>query len=97
MPLATSYLGFDLQRDKINKGSFAGAWYKLLADLYGISRSEVEQRDKRREARRRLITAGVTGAVFVVLSSALVFALISRRQAVERGEIALARQLAAQS
>lgn len=97
MPLASSYLGFDLQRDRINKGSFAGSWYKLLADIYEISRSEVEQRDKRREARRRLITVSVTSAVIVILSVALVFALISRRQAVERGEIALARQLAAQS
>jgi len=97
MPLASSYLGFDLQRDKISKGSFAGSWYKLLGDIYGVSRSEVEQRDKKREARRRWITAGVTGSVIVILSVALVFALISRRQAVERGEIALARQLAAQS
>ena len=55
-------------------------------------RSEVEQRDKRREARRRVVVASVTGAVMVVLSIALVFALISRRQAVERGQIALARQ-----
>lgn len=97
MPLAASYLGFDLQRDKINRGSFLGAWYKLLADIYGISRGEVEQRDKKREVRRRWITASITSAVIVVLSVALVFALISRRQAVERGEIALARQLAAQS
>ena len=35
--------------------------------------------------------------MIVALSVALVFALVSRRRAVERGEIALARQLAAQS
>ena len=97
LPLASSYLGFDLQRDRINKSSFSGSWYKLLADMYGISRSEVEQRDKKRETRRRWITVSVTSAVIVALSVALVFALVSRRQAVERGEIALARQLAAQS
>ena len=97
MPLASDYLRFDPRRDKVNKGGFAGSWYKLLADIYGVSRSEVEQRDKKRESRRRRITAGVTGSVILALSSALVFALTSRHQAVERGEIALARQLAVQS
>jgi hypothetical protein len=75
MPLASDYLGFDSRRDKVDKGGFAGSWYKLLADIYGVSRSELEQRDKKREARRRRVTASVTGAVILALSGALVFAL----------------------
>ena len=34
MPLATNYLGFDLTRDKINKGGFDSSWYALLANIY---------------------------------------------------------------
>lgn len=85
MPLAINYLGLDVHRDKINKGVFSDAWYTTLADIYGISRSEVEQREKRRRARTRRITYSVLSGSVAVLSVLLVFALVSRSQAVAAG------------
>ena len=53
MPLAASYLGFDSRKDRVNKDSFFTAWSATLSELYGISRSEMEQREKRRRTRTR--------------------------------------------
>ena len=97
MPLAASYIGFDPARDKVTKGIFYGSWYTILANIYNISRSEIEQRDKKRKARTRYIAIGLVSGVFIILSAALIFAMISRNQAIHRGKIALSRQLAAQS
>jgi len=47
LPLAVSYVGFDSETDRVDKGSFYGSWYTILANLYNISRSEIEQRDKK--------------------------------------------------
>lgn len=82
MPLAVNYLNFDLQRDKINKGVFADGWFTILADIYEISRSEVEQREKRRLARARTRNYSILSGSVVVLSVLFIFALISRSQAV---------------
>ena len=82
MPLAANYLGFDVQKDKINKGVFSDAWYTTLANIYEISRSEIEQRDKRRKIRTRRIVFSSLVASVAVLSVLLVFALVSRSQAV---------------
>ncbi len=85
MPLAINYRGFDLSRDKVDRGIFAGSWFAVLGgiyDIYGVSRAEVEQREKKRRVRARRITYGIVGGVIAVLSIFLVFALISRSQAV---------------
>lgn len=82
MPLAANYLGFDVQKDKINKGVFSDAWYTTLANIYEISRSEIEQRDKRRKIRTRRIVFSSLVASVAVLSVLLFFAIISRNQAV---------------
>lgn len=82
MPLAANYLGFDAERDKITRGVFADAWYTTLANIYDISRALVEQREKKRRARTRRITYGGLSGSIVVLSILLIFALISRGQAV---------------
>ena len=95
MPLAVNYLNFDVNKDKITKGVFSDAWYTTLANVYEISRSEVEQREKRRRIRRRKITFSVLTASVAVLSVLLVFALISKREADtqrNRAEDALARE-----
>jgi len=81
MPLAVNYLNFDVNKDKITKGVFSDAWYTTLANVYEISRSEVEQREKRRRVRRRKITVSVLTASVAVLSVLLVFTLISKREA----------------
>ena len=82
MPLAINYLGLEASRDKVNKGAFSDAWHSTLADIYGISRSEVEQREKKRRARTRRIAFSVLSGSVAVLSVMLVFALVSRKQAV---------------
>ena len=84
MPLATSYLGFDLRKDKVNKGVFNGSWYTILANIYNVSRSEIEQRDKKREARTRRIRRGIVTGVMAILLVALAVTLVFWRQAVEQ-------------
>ena len=80
MPLAANYLGFDSKKDKVNKGVFYGTWYKILADLYDISRNEIEERDKKRKARQRNILIGAVSAAFVVVSLLAGWAEIQRRK-----------------
>lgn len=82
MPLAANYLGFDVRKDKIKKGIFSDAWYTTLANIYEVSRSEIEQRDKKRRLRTRRIVFSSLVASVAVLSVLLVFALVSRNQAV---------------
>lgn len=82
MPLAVNYLDFDVQKDKITKGIFADSWYTTLANVYEISRSEIEQREKRRRIRARRILLSTLTASVAVLSVLLIFALVSRNQAV---------------
>lgn len=77
LPLAADYRGFATNKDKVNKGTFEGAWYKALADLYGKSRSEIEQRERKRERIRRfkLRLAVITLVVIVFEFSDVVFFL----------------------
>lgn len=97
MPLATSYLGFDAQRDRPDRAAFEPAWYQLLANLLDRSRSEVEQRDRRRQARQRRITGGIVAAVIAALSVALVVTLLARQETErQRAEAVTQRDLAEQ-
>ncbi len=66
-PLAADYRGFDVQKDKVYRGVFEGAWYKTLADLYGRSRVEIEQRERKRQIRGRCVSATVASAVLLVI------------------------------
>jgi WD40 repeat protein len=104
MPLAVSFRGFDMQRDRVDRGAFSDAWFGLLANLYGVSRAEIEQREIRRRARQRRVTAGIVTGVIGSLAAALVVSLFFWKQAVEQrnvaelqSRIALSRQLAANS
>ena len=54
MPLAAEYRGFDARKDTINKGAFEGPWYTTLANLYGVSRREIEQREAKRRTTQRI-------------------------------------------
>ena len=97
MPLAVDYRALDPARDKVNAGAFHSAWYTTLANIYGTSRNQIEQREKKREARRRRITRSIVGGVMTLLTVALVITLLFWRQAVNQRTIAVARQLAAQA
>src|SRR5262245_52541082 len=62
IPLAASYLGFTTdKKTKVSAGPFEGAWYTVLANLFDKSRSEIEQREKKRESARRRIRNGIVG------------------------------------
>jgi WD40 repeat protein len=67
MPLAADYRGFDPAVDQVSSKRWRAAWYKLLADICGCSRAEIEERERRRRLQRRLTWAGsgVFGALVV--------------------------------
>ena len=92
MPLAANYLNFNSRNDRIEKGPFEGAWYLILANLHGVSRAVIEDRERKRHARRRRIQAAVVGSVMTALAVALVVTLISRREAVVQRGVAQTRQ-----
>jgi WD40 repeat protein len=107
VPLAADFRGLDPARDRIDRGRFQPAWYKLLADLFqvhGVTRAQLEQREERRRARRRALAGTVTAAVMAALAGLAAWAWVERGQALENeakavreGQIALSRQLAAQA
>jgi hypothetical protein len=47
IPHAANYLGFEAQKDKVNKRTYA---VTILADVYDAGRSEIEQRKKETDA-----------------------------------------------
>jgi WD40 repeat protein/tetratricopeptide (TPR) repeat protein len=82
MPLAVNYRGFDPAREKVDRGSFEGSWYTLLANLYERSRDEIEQRDRvRRKQRRNVLVA--TG--LAVIGSLASFAAVAYWQKLQAG------------
>lgn len=95
MPLAGDYRNFDPRRDKLDKGAFHGCWYTLLANVFGLSRNEIEQRDQRRAARRRAITIGIVSGVIVLLSIAFVVTLFAQREAERQRDQAEHRRIVA--
>jgi hypothetical protein len=74
LPLAVDYRGFDPRHDKINKAAYYEPWCTILANIYGQSRSTIEQRERKRQNRRRAITGTIITAIITVLSIALVVA-----------------------
>jgi WD40 repeat protein len=72
MPLAADYRGWTPKKARINGGRYRDAWYTVLANLYDVSRAEIEERDSRRRARLRrmaLASAGVILALIAVIGS----------------------------
>ena len=88
MPIAVNYIGFDAKRDKVDKGSFYGSWCTLLANFYNLSRSEIEQRDKKRQARVRFKAISMITVVIVALLALSIFAWISRGEAIAQRKLA---------
>jgi WD40 repeat protein len=97
MPRAIEYRSFDCRRDRLDREAFSASWFSLLAEVYGLSRDIIEQREKKRRIRRRRTVISIVTGVMVALSAALIWALISRREAIQQRNTALARQLAAQA
>jgi WD40 repeat protein len=97
MPLTISYLNFKPGEDKINKGIYANSWFSVLADIYDISRSDIEQREKRRQARILKVRISVIVLVMISLLAFSLWALWERNIAEKQRKVALSRQLVAQS
>ena len=90
MPLATSYLGIDTRKkERLDKGAFEGSWYTLLANLYDLSRDEIEQRDRMRKRRRRNILSTIVTAVIISLASLAAIAWWQKLVADEQRHVAL--------
>lgn len=53
-------------KDPIKKGRYINSWYILLAEIYDVSRSEIEQREKKRL--KALLVASI--AVYLLIGSA---------------------------
>lgn len=64
MPLAVIYKGVDVSKGKINKKPYLVEWYSLMANMLGVPRDVVEQREKRRRAQN---VKKLSFAVFVGL------------------------------
>src|SRR5262245_13146116 len=63
MPLAASYLGYGPASRRVDRAPFDGAWLTVLANLYGIERSDLEQRERRRQQRLRRLWTSATAAI----------------------------------
>jgi hypothetical protein len=86
IPLAADFRGVDAAKSRLDRGASAGAWYSVLANLYGQSRSAIEQRELRRQARSRRITGSIVGGIIVSLSVALAVSIVFRNRAVESAQ-----------
>jgi WD40 repeat protein len=67
MPLAADYRGFNSATERVSEKRWRAPWYKLLADICGCSRAEIEERERRRRIRQRLAwtASGMAGAAVV--------------------------------
>ena len=83
MPLAASYIGFDPGKEKGEQGGLLRCRYKILADLYDISRSEIEERDKKHRRNTRIIAGIITASIFLTISY---FAIRAWNKSVEADE-----------
>src|SRR5689334_4687556 len=102
MPLAADYRGFTPGKNKVNGAPYRDSWYTVLANLYDVPRAEIEERDRKRQARARRITAAVVTVVLCVVAAAGTVAWKQRGQAQEKdraarqlqyiGNVALAQQ-----
>ena len=81
MPLAANFTAFDPRRDRFGRGVFADGWYAILAEIYGKSRSIIEQREKKRQARTRRLRVQLLITGLLVLAIAVVSILERRAEA----------------
>jgi len=94
MPLASDYRKFDLKKSRVNRGPYEASWYTTLANLYGVSRAQIEQRDRKRRTRRRRVILAASIAAIAVLAGLSITAWQQRRDAVQQAKVAAARFLA---
>lgn len=84
MPLAADFRGFVPGKCKISGPPYRDSWYTVLANLFDVPRAEIEERDRKRRARERRITAMVVAIVAGIIAAVGAVAWNSRGQAREK-------------
>jgi hypothetical protein len=97
LPIAVDYRGFNGGQHKVQDGKYRDAWYRLLADLFGLDRAAIEERDRRRRLRQMRIRGAIAASVFMGLTSLSIWALWERGIAIDQRTRAEARQLTARA
>jgi len=97
MPLAISYLGFSAGAGKIRSGSFEGPWYTILANILGVTRAAVEERERKRQARTRNAWIAALASLATVFAALAIWAFVSRQEARAQRDAAIAGKLVMQS
>jgi hypothetical protein len=97
MPLAIEYRGFDPRKHRVDRGAYQSAWFTLLANIYGHSRADIEERELKRQARQRQIRNAILAAIGAMLLTLSGWALWERDGAIAQRDRALAGRLAAQA
>jgi len=88
-PLAVNYVGVEGSRKSVNRHEYYNSWFTLLANIYGLSRSEIEQRERVKLRKRRILTTSTTGAIILILSVLTLYAFLQRNIAKKHEAIAL--------
>jgi WD40 repeat protein len=91
MPLAVDYRGHD-RRKRIDRAPYEGPWFSLLANLLNVSRDEIEQREKKRQAKVRNYWIGGLASVSTALAALSGWALVERSTAARQRDDALRSQ-----
>jgi WD40 repeat protein len=93
MPLAADYRDFDPARAKVYRGRYEASWYTTLANLYDLRRAQIEQREKKRRARRRQIALSVAAASVLILAGLTLYGWRQRQEAIQQARLSEARFL----
>lgn len=96
VPLAVDYRGFETSASKrVDREEWAGPWYTLLANIYGVERRDIEARDLRRRRRLRVLWASAGAGVSLALLGLTLWAWVERGRAeVNAGEAARQARIA---
>ncbi len=81
LPLAISYQGINLKKNKPHKSPYDDSWYTMLASLLDIGRAELEQREQRRRRQQLTITLAVTSSIILVLAALAIYAFLQKNKA----------------
>ena len=97
MPLAADYRGFDPKRSGVDRGAYEASWYTTLANVFDVSRAEIEQREKKRRARRRQINLAIAAVSVFVLAGLSSIAWQQWQDAARQSNVSAARLLTSQA
>lgn len=92
MPLAVAYAGIDAAKQRPEREPFEDVWFTLLANLLDLPRDEVEQRERKRQAKLRNRWITLLSVVCGALLALAAWALVERADAARQRDEALRSQ-----